>query len=994
KMKAIKESVSGSCDKISNVLDKYATLEKDKPLDALRKMIANVKNYFKKDNSFKTKFNSCFGSIENQVFPHYSFLRTPAYKGKYTGSRVKSIAFSDNFKYATGPVDGVRENVYVTNYFYDDKGTGEGKSKGVATIEPCGGNSAVIDIRQRLGASFFPAPAIMYAQTTMETGYSANGTSIGDKVSRRKGKAQYSFYTPADEDYSFDNNFIASNKIQQPGNPEGKFYLFGIMTWLIIKFKIIRHVFTIRLPLPIPLQVKWNRSDNYHLKTYSVTDMSDMYGKPKSIVQLSASGQEVSRNEFNYFGKNEAVAAYDGSNGGPANDPFGSAAKQVKPGRMDQVWSEAYFTKESKIKLIPWILLLNANTERNFVYTNVKYTYVPPVLKGVTNINSLDGSKESTSYTAFDYYTGQPLQEESKDSYGNTKISRTIPAYWKYPQMGPVTAAHPEYLNMLNATTGNYMYLNSVSNSNLLGTSITEWSKDSLHFASGVRNLGRQYTSDNLYFNYVYEVIGGDTLEKIYNANGKTRASLNSSITNKISSVYLPVPSFQYRPVKNHTYEVDLKGNGTFSSYTAFDYSAGVQPSNTGWKLLSTSTLFDLDGNIIETKDVLNKYAAAHFGYNFANSTASVSNSTWSAAAYSGAENTYDNRSFSAKYLDDYRIKLQDANVLKACAPTFVSKTFIYNNYTSGTPAKLLSICAPDTPVYNKSFARVNVAFAGSDGNPIKRTLYISMNENNDFKIITDKGEAFKGFYVIPGPASGSCSYNAKLAFDPAVLTTFSLDNGYTNSGYIVTSATELLGVCSNSNITYSLPDNSCTGAAHTGNNAFSLTGSGSKGTRFEIPLSTLPASEKGRKYKAMVWVHNSSPKQCSLVVENQSASVIKSVDFSHPVMVAGNWSLLRLDVDPSEYGSATKLVFYMLNSSSSGTVIYDDYRVLPYQGAMESFVYDPETGRITATLNNDNIATFYQYDSRGRLIEVKTEIENIGPQTIKKYLYNEQKVN
>ncbi len=988
KMKAVKESIGmNSCANLDDILRKYESLEKDGPLDAVKKVISNVRNYFKDQSDFTSAFNNCFGNAESFVFAEQSFIRTRVYKEKYTGSRVKSLTFADNFQYATRAdgTAGKRENQYTTNYFYDQKGDGTGYSEGVATVEPGGGKSCVIDMNNLTGAGFLPSPSILSAKTTMETGYGALSTTAGAKVSRKKGKIEYHFFTPKDQDYTFKNSFAKSYKKQHPGNPEGRFFLFGIMSWLIMKIRLwpAKKRITIKLPIPVPLKVRWRRSDNYHLQNYAYTDQTDIYGKPKSVIQLSGEGKEVATTTFSYFGKNETVKAYNGSNGGQTATSFASAVN-VKPGRMDQAWSEAHFTKESRIELIPWLLLLNAQTNRNFAYTSMKYTYLPPLLKEVITENKLEGTKTTAQYTGFDFYTGQPLESSSKDSYGNTKIQRVVPAYWKYAKMGPAQE-NADNLNMLTQVTGTYQYLNAIATTSLLGVGIVEWTQDRIKMTSGLRNTGKSYGAND--FNYNFEVIGGDVIEQVYNTNGRTRTD------SRVVNTYVPSAKWLSKPYQSFVYETPLKSNGTYSAFNEFQYNAfGGSQTDLNWKAVSTNTLFDHYGNAVESKDVLNKYAANFMGYHFSTATAAVGNASRAGAAYAGAENTYANG--TAQLLDDPRVALADATLTGLCSKTFTPRTLIYNNLTSGQGARVLNICVPATPTLNVPFARMNVGYTTGSG-AASRTLYVSLNENRDFKIVTDRGESFKGFYATPVATQAGCGGSFQLLFDPAVLTTFTLEAAYTNSGYSATAATQLVPACTIANVNYTLPDNDCLNSdAHTGKQAFRLAANGKRGTVFEVVGADLPGTEQNRKYKALVWVHNSSPAQTALVAQNAGGQTVKSVTLATPYLKAGNWSLLRLEVEPTEYAGSAKLVFLVQNNAASGAAIYDDFRVLPYQASMENYVYDQASGRITAKLDQENIATFFRYDARGRVIEVKQEVEALGPQIVKKYLYNEQKAN
>ena len=63
--------------------------------------------------------------------------------------------------------------------------------------------------------------------------------------------------------------------------------------------------------------------------------------------------------------------------------------------------------------------------------------------------------------------------------------------------------------------------------------------------------------------------------------------------------------------------------------------------------------------------------------------------------------------------------------------------------------------------------------------------------------------------------------------------------------------------------------------------------------------------------------------------------------------------------------------------------VYFDDIRMHPYHANMKSFVYDPVNLRLVAELDENNYATFYEYDDDGTLVRVKKETER-GIKTIK----------
>ncbi len=71
------------------------------------------------------------------------------------------------------------------------------------------------------------------------------------------------------------------------------------------------------------------------------------------------------------------------------------------------------------------------------------------------------------------------------------------------------------------------------------------------------------------------------------------------------------------------------------------------------------------------------------------------------------------------------------------------------------------------------------------------------------------------------------------------------------------------------------------------------------------------------------------------------------------------------------------------ISEGSSDIIYFDDIRFFPVNGNMKSFVYDPVTRRLMAELDENNYASFYEYDKEGQLVRVKKETEK-GVMTIK----------
>jgi len=64
-------------------------------------------------------------------------------------------------------------------------------------------------------------------------------------------------------------------------------------------------------------------------------------------------------------------------------------------------------------------------------------------------------------------------------------------------------------------------------------------------------------------------------------------------------------------------------------------------------------------------------------------------------------------------------------------------------------------------------------------------------------------------------------------------------------------------------------------------------------------------------------------------------------------------------------------------------TIYVDDVRAQPYNSQMKSYAYDQSTLRVMAELDENNYATFYEYDDDGTLTRIKKETER-GVMTVK----------
>jgi len=114
-----------------------------------------------------------------------------------------------------------------------------------------------------------------------------------------------------------------------------------------------------------------------------------------------------------------------------------------------------------------------------------------------------------------------------------------------------------------------------------------------------------------------------------------------------------------------------------------------------------------------------------------------------------------------------------------------------------------------------------------------------------------------------------------------------------------------------------------------------------------------------------------------SIVVSFTSSSAKYVMKPSGPVIEGWQRFESRFKVPGAAKSIIVKLV------AGSNTAYYDDIRIEPFAAEMTSYVYDPSSLRLLATLDENNYATFYEYNDEGILLRVKKETER-GIMTIK----------
>lgn len=89
-------------------------------------------------------------------------------------------------------------------------------------------------------------------------------------------------------------------------------------------------------------------------------------------------------------------------------------------------------------------------------------------------------------------------------------------------------------------------------------------------------------------------------------------------------------------------------------------------------------------------------------------------------------------------------------------------------------------------------------------------------------------------------------------------------------------------------------------------------------------------------------------------------------------------WKLVEGEINVASNATSIQVV---LPASASAAV--DDIRIFPYDATIKTYAYDEKTLRLMAEMDENNFATFYEYDDEGTLIRVKKETD-LGIMTLK----------
>ncbi|MBO6516568.1 MAG: hypothetical protein JJ975_08455 [Bacteroidia bacterium] len=129
-------------------------------------------------------------------------------------------------------------------------------------------------------------------------------------------------------------------------------------------------------------------------------------------------------------------------------------------------------------------------------------------------------------------------------------------------------------------------------------------------------------------------------------------------------------------------------------------------------------------------------------------------------------------------------------------------------------------------------------------------------------------------------------------------------------------------------------------------------------------------------KYVLSAWVHQQGSERdtsydetlIKLEVEDGSGTTV--TEFRPTGIIIEGWQRIEASFTLPQNPELMRIKYV----SGTAEAWFDDVRIHPYDGNMKSYAYDFRTLRLMAELDENNYATFYEYDLEGNLVRVKKE--------------------
>lgn len=391
--------------------------------------------------------------------------------------------------------------------------------------------------------------------------------------------------------------------------------------------------------------------------------------------------------------------------------------------------------------------------------------------------------------------------------------------------------------------------------------------------------------------------------------------------TNGTMGIWRNDASYVYEKERKQSINPDLKADGTYT-LQQFNWEYADLEAVPNWIKLNTMTEYSPFSFELENKDVLGRYSAALYDYGGQLQSANGSNMKYQEMAFTSFETEDDKISGNWKLGDDPKPRIKRFKINTG----FKNIVLVEGKLNEFDGIEEVEVLARS--IGTLKFRNIKTKI-------VCRQVF---KDNPDWTYLVFERE------IIPSTFMGTVSIRNVLQSTPTALR----DNAF----------------------------------AHSGNSSLKITAD----RTFKQELLSLGL---GKKYLISAWVsvgdfHLVTPKLANNIgidiIFKDKAGVVQSVTSFEPSgSIIEGWQQLKGTFTAPAGEHIMEIKF---KPGSKGTAWYDDLRLHPEEGNMQSYVYDVKNFRLQAILDEENFASFYYYDQEGNLHLVKKETEQ-GVKTI-----------
>jgi hypothetical protein len=348
------------------------------------------------------------------------------------------------------------------------------------------------------------------------------------------------------------------------------------------------------------------------------------------------------------------------------------------------------------------------------------------------------------------------------------------------------------------------------------------------------------------------------------------------------------------------------------------------------------------------------------YGYNGNLSTAVASNSKYNEIAFEGFEEYTAGQSVSPTNASSGNFSMFTT------VPAASDYKVLYKEYeVESARGNLLTVLlAPDNSLVNSKVKVFGANFSTIE-NGVEVSSFNCKNIYGDFTIKS-----------VQADPSGDPTKSV-IELDNSMFSNTSIWKGKISIPYIIgTSNLPIVSVGGGVSVVNT--------TAHTGKQSIMLSG--------QVQMEQERLSLLGPKYVFSCWMSMSNSNVYSYQASGQRGVQFQFISktgtstYSTIIEPSGGiiegWQKIEAEVVVPSNTVRTIISFNAPQISGNDQYYFDDIRISPSLGNMQTYVYNPTNLKLSAVLDNNNYATYYYYDQQGNLFLVKKETER-GVMTI-----------